>query len=106
MAVLIGIARSKVAPGYIGNGNNCWPAVHRLDAAHLFRPALQQAEPGSVLHAADKGVPIQAIAEVIGRQLNLPVVSVAPSVAGEHFGWLACFLAADLPAFSALTVKD
>jgi nucleoside-diphosphate-sugar epimerase len=78
--------------------------VHRLDSAHLFRLALEKAPAGSTLHAiADEGVPIRDIAEVIGRHLNLPVVSIAPEDAGEHFAWLARFLAADSPASSDLT---
>jgi len=104
MATLVGIARDKGVSGYIGDGSNRWPAVHRLDAAHLFRLALEQAPAGSVLHAiADEGVPIRAIAEVIGRHLDLPVVAISPEDAGEHFTWLAGFLATDSPASSTLT---
>ena len=78
--------------------------MHRLDAAHLFRLALEKAPAGSALHAvADEGVPIRAIAEVIGRHLDLPVVAIAPEDAGAHFGFLAAFLGADSPASSALT---
>lgn len=104
LAVLIGIARQKGVSGYIGNGANRWPAVHRVDAARLFRRALEQAPAGSVLHGvADEGVPLRAMAEVIGRHLNLPVVSVSREDAAEHFGWLSRLLAADVPASSALT---
>jgi nucleoside-diphosphate-sugar epimerase len=104
MATLVGIARDKGVSGYIGDGCNRWPAVHRLDAAHLFRLALEHAPAGAVLHAvADEGVPVRAIAEVIGRQLNLPVVSIAPEEAGAHFGRLGAFLALDAPASSTLT---
>ena len=104
MAFLVGIARDKGVSGYIGDGSNRWPAVHRLDAAHLFRLALETAPAGSVLHAvADEGVPIRAIAEVIGRHLGLPVVAISLEDAGEHFGWLGGFLGADSPASSALT---
>ncbi|MBF6593476.1 MAG: SDR family oxidoreductase [Thermaceae bacterium] len=104
IAALVGIARAKGVSGYIGDGGNCWPAVHRLDAARLFRLALEQAPAGSILHGvAEEGVPIREIAEVIGRHLSLPVVSVPSAAAGEHFGWLAPFLAADLLASSALT---
>ncbi len=104
MATLVGIARAKGVSGYIGEGANRWPAVHRLDAAHLFRLALEQAPAGSALHAiADEGVPVRAIAEIIGRHLNLPVVAIAPENAGEHFGWLGAFIGADAPASSALT---
>ena len=104
MATIVGIARDTGVSGYIGDGSNRWPAVHRLDAAHLFRLAVEQAPAGSTLHAvADEGVPVRDIAEIIGRHLDLPVVSIAPEDAGEHFTWLAAFLAADSPASSALT---
>jgi nucleoside-diphosphate-sugar epimerase len=101
---LVRIAREKGASGYVGDGTNRWPAVHRLDSARLFRLALESAPAGSTLHAiADEGVPIRDIAEVIGRHLDLPVVAISPDDAGEHFAWLAGFLAADSPASSALT---
>jgi nucleoside-diphosphate-sugar epimerase len=104
VATLIGIAREKGVSGYIGDGSNRWPAVHRLDAAHLFRLALEKAQAGSVLHgAADEGVPVRAIAEVIGQHLDLPVVAIAPSNAGEHFGWFGTIVALDSPASSMLT---
>jgi nucleoside-diphosphate-sugar epimerase len=104
MATIVGIARDKGVSGYIGDGSNRWPAVHRLDAAHLFRLALENAPAGSVLHAiADEGVPIRDIAEVIGRHLDVPTVSVSSEDAGEHFTWLAGFLSMDSPASSTLT---
>jgi nucleoside-diphosphate-sugar epimerase len=104
MATLVGIARDNGVSGYIGDGSNRWPAVHRFDAANLFRLAVEQAPPGSALHAVtDEGVPIRDIAEVIGRHLNVPVVSVEPEQAGEHFRWLASFIGADAPASSTLT---
>ena len=104
MAALVGIARDKGISGYVGDGSQRWPAVHRLDSAHLFCLALEKAEAGSTLHAvADEGVPLRAIAEVIGRHLNIPVVSIAPEDAGKHFGWMGGFLAIDAPASSALT---
>jgi nucleoside-diphosphate-sugar epimerase len=104
MATLVGIARDKGVSGYLGDGANRWPAVHRLDAAQLLRLAVEQAPAGSALHAiADEGVPIRDVAEVIGRHLNLPVVSVPPEQAGEHFAWLAPFIGTDAPASSALT---
>ncbi len=104
MATLVGIARAKGVSAYIGDGSNRWPAVHRLDSAHLFRLALEHAPAGSTLHAvADEGVPIKAIAEVIGRHLDVPVVSISPEDAPEHFTWLAGFLGADSPASSTLT---
>lgn len=104
VATLVGIARDKGVSGYIGDGANRWPAVHRLDAARLFRLALESAPAGSVLHTvAEQGVPMRDIAEAIGRQLDLPVTSIAPDQAGDHFGWLARFLAIDVQASSALT---
>jgi nucleoside-diphosphate-sugar epimerase len=104
VAALVGIARDKGVSGYIGDGSNRWPAVHRLDSARLFRLALEDAPAGSTLHAvADEGVPIRDIAEVIGRHLNLPPVSISPEQADEHFTWLAGFIGADSPASSART---
>jgi nucleoside-diphosphate-sugar epimerase len=104
MATLVGVARDKGVSGYIGDGANRWPAVHRFDAAHLFCLALEEAPAGSVLHAvADEGVPIRAVAEVIGRHLGLPVAAIAPEDAAGHFGWLGAFIGIDSPASSVLT---
>jgi nucleoside-diphosphate-sugar epimerase len=104
MATIVGIARDKGVSGYLGDGSNRWPAVHRLDAAHMFRLALEDAPAGSTLHAiADEGVPIRAVAEVIGRHLGLPVAAIPPEDAAEHFTWLAGFIGLDSPASSALT---
>ncbi len=104
MAFLVGIARDKGVSGYLGDGTNRWPAVHRLDSARLFRLAVEKAPAGSTVHAvAEEGVPIRDIAEVIGRHLDRPVAAISPEDAGEHFAWLAGFLAADSPASSALT---
>jgi nucleoside-diphosphate-sugar epimerase len=104
MATLVAIAREKGVSGYIGDGANRWPAVHRLDSAHLFQLALEHAPAGSTLHAvADEGVPIRDVAEVIGRHLNVPAASIAPQDAAEHFSWLAGFIGFDSPASSALT---
>ncbi len=104
LAAIVGVARDEGVSGYIGDGTSRWPAVHRLDSAHLFRLAVEKAPAGSTLHAvADEGVPIRDIAEVIGRHLDLPVVSIAPGDAAGHFTWLADFLALDSPASSTLT---
>jgi nucleoside-diphosphate-sugar epimerase len=104
LAALVGIARDTGVSGFTGDGSSRWTAVHRLDAAHLFRLALEKAPAGSRLHAvADEGVPIRAIAEVIGRHLDVPVASVPAGEASEHFGFLAGFLAADNPVSSTLT---
>jgi nucleoside-diphosphate-sugar epimerase len=104
LATLVGVARERGTSGHVGDGTNHWPAVHRLDSAHLFRLALERAPAGSTLHAvADEGVPIRKVAEVIGRHLDLPVISVAAEDAAEHFGWLGAFIGADCTASSALT---
>ncbi len=101
---LIDIARAKGVSGYPGDGSNRWPAVHRLDAAHLFRLALEKAPAGSVLHGvADEGVPVHDIAGVIGRRLGVPVVALSVEEAGEHFGFLGHFFSRDCPASSTLT---
>ncbi|GAA1069720.1 SDR family oxidoreductase [Kitasatospora nipponensis] len=100
IARMIGISRAGGVAGYVGDGTSRWPAVHVLDAAHLFRLALEQAPAGSVLHAVgDEGVPIREIAEVIGRHLNLPTGSVP----AEDFAFLGRILAVDQPASSTLT---
>jgi nucleoside-diphosphate-sugar epimerase len=104
VATLVDIAREKGVSGYIGDGTNRWPAVHRLDSARLFSLALEHAPAGSTLHAvAEEGVPIRDVAEVIGRHLSLPVRSISAGDAAEHFTWLAGFLGADSPASSVLT---
>lgn len=101
---LIEIAREQGVSAYIGDGSNRWPAVHVLDTAPLYRLALEKARAGSVFHAVgDEGVAARDIAAVIGRHLELPVVSVAPEEAEAHFGWLGAFFAVDAPASSALT---
>ncbi|UGT40553.1 SDR family oxidoreductase [Nocardia yamanashiensis] len=99
---LIEIARAAEVSGYPGDGSNRWTGVHRLDAARLYRLTLEQAPAGTCWHAvADAAVPFREIAEVIGRQLHLPVAAVADPAA--HFGWLAPFTGFDSPASNALT---
>ena len=101
---LIDIARDNGVSAYPGDGTNRWPAVHRLDAAVVFRLALEAASPGSRLHAVDEeGVPTREIAEVIGQHLKLPVRAVPADKAGDHFGWLGGFFSLDVAASSALT---
>jgi nucleoside-diphosphate-sugar epimerase len=101
---LIGIACAKGVSAFVGDGSNRWPAVHRLDAARLFRLAVETAAAGSRLHGAgEEGVPFRDIAEAIGRHLNLPVVSISREEADGHFGVLSAFVSADNATSSART---
>jgi nucleoside-diphosphate-sugar epimerase len=101
---LIGIARQRGASAYVGDGINRWPAVHRLDAAHLYRLVLEKGSARARYHGvADEGVPFRDIAAVIGRRLNVPVVAKSPEEAAGHFGWFAHFAAINSPASSAQT---
>jgi nucleoside-diphosphate-sugar epimerase len=104
VAALVGIAREKGASGYVDEGSNRWPAVHRLDAANLVRHAVDSAPAGAALHAvAEEGVPTRTIAEAIGRGLDLPVVSIPAERAGDHFGWIGRFFGTDAQASSSIT---
>ena len=106
IATLVGIARERGVAGYVGDGTNRWPAVHRSDAARLARLAVEDAPAGSVLHAvADQGVAFREIAQAIGRHLDLPTASVAPADAGEHFSHLGHFVGLDSPATAEVTRK-
>ncbi|QMW03469.1 SDR family oxidoreductase [Spirosoma foliorum] len=102
--ILINIARQKGVAAYIGEGLNRWNAVHRLDAAHLYRLALEHGEAGARYHAVgDEAITLRAIAEAIGKKLNIPTVSISPEEAPAHFGWFAAFAAVDCPASSQIT---
>jgi nucleoside-diphosphate-sugar epimerase len=102
---LINTARATGVSAYIGDGSNRWPAIHTSDAVHLYRLALETAPAGTRLHGvADEGVPFRDIADVIGRHVGVPVVSI-PSEEAGHFGFLALFAALDNPTSNALTQK-
>lgn len=104
MSTLVGIARAKRASGFVGDGANRWPAVHRLDAARMVALALEKAPAGTAVHAVgEEGVATREIADVIGRHLDVPVVSVAPEEAADHFGWIGAFFSLDIRATSTLT---
>jgi nucleoside-diphosphate-sugar epimerase len=101
---LIGIAREKGVSAYTGTGLNRWAAVHRLDAAHLFRLALEKAAAGARYHGvAEEAIAFRDIAAVIGKRLSVPLVGKSPEEAAAHFGWFAHFAALDCPASSRLT---
>ena len=89
---MIAVAREKGVSAYVGDGLNRWPAVHVLDAAPVYRLALEKGPTGARYHAvAEEGVTARAIAEAIGRGLKIPVVSLSPEEAAGHFGWLGIF---------------
>jgi nucleoside-diphosphate-sugar epimerase len=104
---LIAIARKKGSFAYVGDGQNRWPAVHRRDAARLFRLALEKGVAGPRYHGvADEGIPFRSIAEIIGRQLNIPVQSISTEQAGKAFSWFGDFAATDNPSSSDRTRKE
>jgi nucleoside-diphosphate-sugar epimerase len=101
---MIELARAKGAAAYVGEGFNRWPAVHRLDAARVFRLGLEKAAPGSRLHAvAEEGIPTRQIAEAIGAGLGVPARSVLPEEAPAYLDFLAGFFSMDGLASSATT---
>jgi len=102
--LIINLAREKGASIYIGDGNNRWPAVHRLDAARLFRLALEKNVIGGRYHGvAEEGIPFREIAKVIGRRLEVPVLSKTPEEAQAHFGWFTHFAMLDAPSSNRRT---
>ena len=104
IAVLVAVAREKGVAGFVGDGANRWPAVHRSDAARINQLGLENAPAGTLLHAvSEEGVPTREIAEAIGRGLGLPAVSIEPADAPEHFGWMSRFFGIDAPTSSART---
>jgi nucleoside-diphosphate-sugar epimerase len=104
MAILVGIARARGVAGYVGDGANRWPAVHRSDAARLARLAVESAPAGSVLHAAgEEGVRFREIAGVMGRHLGVPTASVTLTDAFEQFAPLGAFVGLDAPANAHIT---
>lgn len=104
MPAAIALARRAGVSAYIGDGANRWPAVHRDDAARLFCDVVERGEAGHCFNAVqDEGIPFRVLAEAIGKGLGVPVRSLAPEKAAEHFGWFARFAAADVPASSRLT---
>ena len=107
MARIVQIARDSGVSGYLGDGSNRWPAVHRDDAARLICLAVDNAPAGTALHGvAEEGVRIRDVAEVIGRHLDVPVRAIDSEQAGDHFGFLAAFLGLDAPASNTLTRKQ
>jgi nucleoside-diphosphate-sugar epimerase len=101
---LIGFARENGVSAYVGDGGNRWPSVHRLDAARLYRLALENGAAGGRYHGiAEEGIRLRDIAGMIGRRLNLPVVSKSPEEAKDHFGWFAQFAALDAPSSNGRT---
>jgi nucleoside-diphosphate-sugar epimerase len=101
---LVEIALAKGVSAYVGDGKNRYPAAHVVDVARLYRLAIERAEAGARYHAvAEEGIATREIAEALGRGLNLPVVSVAPEKAAEHFGWMAMFAGLDMLASSTRT---
>jgi nucleoside-diphosphate-sugar epimerase len=106
VTMMIDLARKKRVSIYVGDGGNRWAAVHRIDAARLYRLALEKGEPRATYHAvAEEGIPVGDIANVIGRCLNVPIVAKSPKEPAGHFGMFAPFFLADNPV-SSLRTRD
>jgi nucleoside-diphosphate-sugar epimerase len=107
VSLLIALARQTGVSAFVGEGGNRWPAVHRRDAARLFRLGLERGHPGERLHAvSEEGVTLRSIAEAIGKRLGVPTRGIDPSEAAEHFGWIAPIVSNDVPASSAVTQQS
>ncbi|QHS74697.1 uncharacterized protein SPAR_L00080 [Saccharomyces paradoxus] len=105
--ILMNVAQATGKSGYVGQGRNVWPAVHRLDAAHLYRLVLEEGKTGQAYHCiSEQGIPVKDIAQVIGETLDLPVVSIPADDAGIHFGFLSRFVTKDGPVSSEATKKE
>ena len=103
VSTLVMIAREKGVSAYVGDGRNRWPAVHRLDAARLYRLALEKGSTARYHAVGDEGIAFRDIAGVIGQRLNVPVADKSPDEAPDHFGALAMFVGLDVPASSQKT---
>ena len=104
ISTIVGVAREKGISGYLGDGSNRWPAVHRLDVARMIALALEKAPAGAVVHGVgEEGVAAREIAEAIGRHLGVPAASIAPDDLAAHFGWIGAFFGVDMPASSTRT---
>ena len=107
VSMLIATARQTGVSAFVGDGANRWPAVHRRDAARLFRLGLERGQPGQRLHAvAEEGVSLRSIAEAIARKLGIPTRSLDAGQAADHFGWLAMIIGNDVPSSSAVTQQS
>jgi nucleoside-diphosphate-sugar epimerase len=101
---LVSTSRDKGVSAYVDDGANRWTAVHRLDAAHLYRLVLEEGSAGAIYHAVhEEAIAFSGIAEMIGKRLNVPVISKSAEEAAQHFGWFATFVGHDCPASSKLT---
>ena len=106
VSMLINIAREKGVSAYVGDGLNRWPAVHRLDAARLYRLALEKGLTARYHAVSDEGIEFREIAGVIGQRLKVPVATKSPEEAADHFGALAMFVGMDAPASSQRTQEQ
>ena len=107
LPTLINIAREKQEAAYVGDGSNRWPAVHRSDAAKLYRLAIEKGTAGARYHAiGDKAIPMKEIAGMISRKLGVPLVSKSGEEAAGHFGWISGFVGMDVPSTATITQQE